>query len=250
MISKILSKKLLLSGCTALLVSGVLPGISQAQDRLPRDNGIFTYHTMPRYRPSESHPLRVLAYGIHPIGWVMRETLTRPLSYLASSSETTRSVMGYREPYDFREPECFSPDSSIPDCRSILPFNYMNAEVDDVVAVERHVYFPDVNFDFDKSALNKLGKGRVRQIADLLQESGGVQVVLEGHTDYLGSDKYNDKLGMDRAESVRAELVRLGIDAAALSTVTFGKSKPLIDDKSDWARAVNRRVEVHLDDDK
>lgn len=251
MISTIFSKKLLISGCAALLVSGVLPGFASAQDRLPRDNGIFTYHTMPRYRSSESHPLRVLAYGVHPVGWILREGVTRPLSYLASSTEFTRSFMGYREPYDFREPECFSPDSSVPDCRSILPFNYMNADVvTDVVAVERHVYFPDVNFDFDVRTLNKLGKGRVQQIANLLKESAGVHVVLEGHTDYIGSDEYNDKLGMDRAEAVRTELVAHGIDSATLSTVTFGKSKPLIDEQTDAARAVNRRVEVNLDEDR
>src|SRR5690606_35036233 len=107
-----------------LVVAVVVPSFASAQDLLPRDNGMATYHTSPRYRESESHPLRVISYVVHPIGWALREVIFRPLSYFASSTETTRSVMGYREPFDFRETECFSPDDSIPDCRSMLPFNY------------------------------------------------------------------------------------------------------------------------------
>ena len=85
---------------TASVVSGFAvfsfntPQSAFAQDVLPADNGIYTYHTTPRYRDSESHPLRLLAYVVHPIGWVAREVFFRPLSYFASSTETTRSVMG------------------------------------------------------------------------------------------------------------------------------------------------------------
>lgn len=254
-------KRLLKISLFVLVFGSLVPAGLNAQDRLPRDNGLATYHTEPRYRESESHPLRVLTYALHPIGWVAREVLFRPLSYFAASSETTRSVMGYREPYDWRKPECFSADSSVPDCRSILPFNYdavgddidVDLEGDDLAAVssevERHVYFPDVNFDFDVRKLNDLGEGRTHQIAQLLSSAPGVHVVLEGHADFLGTEAYNEKLGMDRAEAVRKELVNLGVSGQMLSTVTFGKSKPVFGDKTDWARAVNRRVEIHLDSD-
>lgn len=235
-------------------LAGLLPVVfstAEAQEYLPDDNGLATYHTAPRYRESESHPLRVAAYILHPIGWVAREVLFRPLSYFASSTETTRSVMGYREPFDYRRPECFSADSSVPDCRSIVPFNYDTAEVDDTAAVisepQRQVYFPDINFDFDKRILNDLGKGKARQVADLLKSSPGLKVVLQGHADYKGSDAYNEKLGMDRAEAVRGELVSLGVSADSLSTVTFGESQPIFSEQEDWARAVNRRVEVQAD---
>ena len=50
-----------------------------AQDQLPYDNGLATYHTAPRYRESESHPLRIVAYALHPIGWALREGVFRPL---------------------------------------------------------------------------------------------------------------------------------------------------------------------------
>lgn len=226
---------------------------SVAQEVLPRDNSLATYHTFPRYNIAESHPVRLIGYALHPIGWVAREGLFRPLSYFVSSSEVRRSVFGYREPYDYREPECFSPDSAVPDCRTLIPFDYDSAGEEELVEadpamgkVERHVYFPDVNFDFDVRKLNDLGQGRTRQVAQLLKESPGVHVVLEGHADYLGTDDYNNKLGMDRAEAVRQELVSLGVSSEQVSTVTFGKSKPIFGEEADWARAVNRRVEVHV----
>lgn len=247
------------SFCRQILVVGlalfVIADVVCAQDRLPPDNGLATYHTAPRYRDSESHPLRILGYILHPIGWVAREVIFRPLSYFASSSETRKSVMGYREPYDYRQPECFSADDSVPDCRSTAPFNYDVVPIEEpqVVALEeivepvRQVYFPDVNFQFNKADLTDLGKGRTFQIAQLLEREPGLRIVLEGHADYIGNNEYNETLGMSRAQMVRNELVSNGISSERLSTVTFGKTQPALDQKTDWARAVNRRVEVHAE---
>ena len=237
-----------------LLLVVFVPAITMAQDQLPYDNGLATYHTTPRYRESESHPLRILGYIVHPIGWVAREVIFRPLSYFASSSETRKSVMGYREPFDFRQPECFSADDSVPDCRTIMPFNYDSqpTESDDAAKVvgepAQQVYFPNVNFDFDSRKLNALGKGRAKQVAEMLKTAPTVKVVLQGHADYIGSDAYNEKLGMDRADAVRQELIGLGVAADRLSAVSFGETQPLFAEQEDWARAINRRVEVHSDD--
>jgi outer membrane protein OmpA-like peptidoglycan-associated protein len=220
-----------------------------AQDLLPADNGLEDYHTAPRWRESEEHPLRIAAYILHPIGWVAREVLFRPLSYFASSTEKTRSVMGFREPFDYRQPECFSSDDSVPDCRTIMPFSYDKPDAaSETIVNTSAVYFPNVNFDFNKRALNTLGKGKVAQITDLLKKDGSVKVVLQGHADYIGAEKFNEKLGMDRAEAVRSALIASGIAADRLSAVTFGESQPLINEKTDAARAVNRRVEVHVDE--
>lgn len=81
--------------------------IASAQDLMPRENSPFTYHRYPRYRPSESHPVRTLAYLMHPIGWVINEAIYRPMSSFMGSTEFNRSFFGFREPYDYREPECF-----------------------------------------------------------------------------------------------------------------------------------------------
>lgn len=223
---------------------------SLAQESYPEDNTLTNYHPAPAYRESESHPLRILSYIIHPIGWVLREGITRPLSYFASSSEETRSVMGWRDQYDYRQPECFSADTSTPDCRKTMPFNYNSEE--DASADEgsyseasHAIMFPDVNFDYDKSSLTELGEGQVRRIAQyLMTNSQGVKVVLEGHADARGSSEYNQKLADQRAESVRQELVKVGVPSERLTTVSFGNSKPVFADQTGWAYAVNRRVSV------
>ncbi len=242
--------------CTGLLFSGsVAPMRAEAQDRLPRDNGIFDYHQEPRYRESESHPFRLAAYVLHPIGWVAREVIVRPLSYFAGSTETRKSVMGFREPYDFREPTCFSADDSVPDCRSITPFDYASVtpSFDENVesGIDRiEVSFANVNFEFDKSSLSTKGKAQVADIAERIKagEVGeGVSIVLEGHADKIGTEDYNMVLGKKRAEAVKAGLALKGISMDRLKTVSFGESRPVIDEETPAAYAANRRVEVHID---
>jgi len=113
---------------------------------------------------------------------------------------------------------------------------------DRVIQVEK-VAFPDINFEFDKATLTDVGKGHVYLIAQKLKEGKNVKVEIQGHTDYIGTEDYNKKLGMNRAETVKAELIRLGVDPSRISTVSFGEDKPLIDMQTPWARAVNRRAE-------
>jgi len=55
----------------------------------------------------------------------------------------------------------------------------------------------------------------------MLDKEPGLKIVLEGHTDYKGTHTYNEKLGMDRAEAVRKELIALGVPADRLATVTL-----------------------------
>lgn len=219
--------------------------ILSAEEYLPFDNGA-TYHNLPRYRASEEHPIRWAAYAVHPIGWLARELVVRPLDYAVSSTKFTRSFFGFREQADYRQPFCFSGDNAIPDCRSIPPYNYMgNARA--VEATQQQVVFPDVNFDFDVRSLNEMGKAKVKEIAELLEKEAALVVVLEGHTDSVGTDAYNNTLGLDRAESVRKELAALGVAPERLSTVTFGETRPKINEENPAAFAANRRVEVHQD---
>jgi len=149
-----------------VLVTLGLASASSAQDLLPEDNGIFGYHQAPRYRDSESHPLRFAAYIAHPAGWIAREVVFRPFSAFAGSTRFTRSFFGFREPYDFREQLCFYGADIVPDCRDLPPMNALavaptgEEEVEEaaMAAGERQVFMPDVNFQFDKSALTDLGR--------------------------------------------------------------------------------------------
>lgn len=237
------------------LTEPLVAGTASAQDLLPRDNGIFTYHTSPRYRESESHPLRTVAYILHPVGWVLREGIYRPFSSFAASTRFTRSFFGFREPFDYREPECFFDSDKVPDCRTISPYNSLGekngtdgAGKENGVGTERQVYFPDIAFDFNKSTLNNLGSARVRQVAQLLSSVPNLKIVVEGHTDYIGSDEYNMKLGQRRAETVLKELTELGVDPSRLSPISYGEGRPLFTEETDWARAANRRVQFSVGD--
>ena len=247
--------KLTYSLVLALCMSVCFSSISMAQEDLPRDNGIYDYHKAPNYRESESHPLRTLAYILHPIGWIFREGVYRPMSYGISSTPFTRSFFGYREPFDYREALCFG-DTGIPNCRQHPPFNSIGKNAGDgaensvtdssskEASFVQQVCFPDVAFQFDKSDLTALGKGRVRQIASLLASDPELKVTVEGHADPKGSEQYNQALGIKRSQKVRDELVELGIDPARLVTISMGESQPVFTEQDDWANAVNRRVKV------
>ena len=197
-----------------------------AQDALPKDNGTVKYYTEPRYRESESHPLRIAAYILHPIGWVLREGIIRPIDYLISSSETSRSVFGYREPFDYRDSSsCFNTYTDYSDCNKIPPYNYNKGSRIELGHNDTH----EQNYAYNKNSC----------------ENGGCNAtaVREIYVPDVNFD-YNKQLGMDRAKAVRDELVSLGVPADRISTVSFGKTRPVLSDNDAPSRAVNRRVEV------
>lgn len=126
MVNKSFSKYLRLSTLLlfAFLILGACIQSSQAQERLPLDNSFEEYHPAPRYRESESHPLRIFAYAFHPVGWFAREILFRPFSYFVSSNPKRASIFGYRDPHDIRRSKCFSNGDNIPSCKQLDVENY------------------------------------------------------------------------------------------------------------------------------
>lgn len=118
-------------------------------------------------------------------------------------------------------------------------------EVPKIVEVEK-VVFPGIAFRFDSAELTDLGKGKAYLVAQKLKESSDIVVAVEGHADFIGTEEYNQRLGFHRAESVMKELAQLGIDPGQMSLASLGESKPVAEQKTDWARAVNRRVEFKI----
>lgn len=97
-------------------------GFLVSQESLPRDrHWDNSYHPYPDYRESEGHPLRIVSYLLHPVGWVLREGITRPISYFASKTQMSRSVTGFRFDGDFAYNSCFTTASSL-NCRELQPF--------------------------------------------------------------------------------------------------------------------------------
>jgi peptidoglycan-associated lipoprotein len=99
-----------------------------------------------------------------------------------------------------------------------------------------------INFEFDKSTLSLAEKNKLAQNSMWIKNHPQYRIVIEGHTDQLGSNEYNLSLGERRAKFVRESLIKLGIAADRLSVTSFGEEKLLTQDESEQGRAQNRRA--------
>ncbi|UVH50403.1 OmpA family protein [Pseudomonas sp. CBSPBW29] len=116
------------------------------------------------------------------------------------------------------------------------------APVAQVVRVEL-----DVKFDFDKSVVKPNSYGDVKNLADFMKQYPQTTTVVEGHTDSVGPDAYNQKLSQRRADAVKQVLVKDGIAPNRVSSVGYGKSRPVADNATEAGRAINRRVEASVE---
>ena len=103
-----------------------------------------------------------------------------------------------------------------------------------------------VNFDFNKATLRPESFPILSNAAEILLTHPGVSVDIVGHTDQVGSDKYNDKLSLQRAESVKKYLIAKGVYASRLSTVGKGKRELLFKENDPTSRLYNRRIEFRV----
>jgi outer membrane protein OmpA-like peptidoglycan-associated protein len=103
-----------------------------------------------------------------------------------------------------------------------------------------------VNFDFNKATLRPEAFPILNSAAEILLTHPGVSVDIVGHTDQVGSDKYNDKLSLQRSESVKKYLIAKGVDAGRLNTVGKGKRELLFKEKDPTSRLYNRRIEFRV----
>jgi outer membrane protein OmpA-like peptidoglycan-associated protein len=108
----------------------------------------------------------------------------------------------------------------------------------------------DVLFDTGKATLKSGAREKLSKLAGiLLAYPGTLTIEIEGHTDSTGSDELNNKLSLNRAESVRDYLVQSSVKGDRIKSVQgFGKSKPIASNDSSAGRQMNRRVEVVIDD--
>ncbi|MBI5591930.1 MAG: OmpA family protein [Deltaproteobacteria bacterium] len=106
-----------------------------------------------------------------------------------------------------------------------------------------------VHFDFDKQNIKKIYVPVLDQHVAYLNEHPSSPVLVEGHTDYMGSDAYNQKLSERRANAVRDYLIQKGISSSRIQVMGYGEHRPIADNKTAEGRAMNRRsgLEVTLE---
>ncbi len=111
---------------------------------------------------------------------------------------------------------------------------------------EKVTFASDVLFDFDKSVVKPEGKAKLDDLSTKVRGVNLEVVIAIGHADSIGSDAYNQKLSVRRAESVKAYLVSKGIEANRIYTEGKGEKQPVADNRTREGRAKNRRVEIEV----
>ena len=102
----------------------------------------------------------------------------------------------------------------------------------------------DVMFDTGRSELKSGGMRKIDQLAQFLTEHPDRRVQIDGFTDSVGGDAYNEELSQRRADAVKAALVSRNVDPGRISTEGYGKAYPVASNSDSGGRQLNRRVEV------
>ncbi|WP_085315807.1 OmpA family protein [Derxia lacustris] len=112
------------------------------------------------------------------------------------------------------------------------------------------VTFGDLLFAFNSAALAPSAAPRIDKLAEFLNENPQRKISVEGYTDSIGSDSYNQQLSQRRAEAIKQALLLKGIAADRVMTQGLGESYPVADNATADGRAMNRRVEVVIGDEQ
>jgi outer membrane protein OmpA-like peptidoglycan-associated protein len=106
------------------------------------------------------------------------------------------------------------------------------------------VSMPDVLFDFNKYTLKPEAREKLAKVSGILLGFPNLKLQVEGYTDSIGSEEYNQKLSEERAGSVRQYLVSQSVQDSNVTAAGFGKTHPVADNSTNAGRAQNRRVEL------
>jgi outer membrane protein OmpA-like peptidoglycan-associated protein len=111
------------------------------------------------------------------------------------------------------------------------------------------VNISDVLFDFNSATLKPGARERLARVSGILLGTPGLKIAIEGHTDSVGSDSYNQGLSERRANSVREYMASQGLQQGIVGTSGFGESKPVASNDTASGRQQNRRVELVVSGD-
>jgi OOP family OmpA-OmpF porin len=109
------------------------------------------------------------------------------------------------------------------------------------------ISLPPVLFDFDAHTLDQTSAERLEEIALFLRRQSRIsRIVLSGHADIIAGEEYNENLAWRRAETVRNQLLELGVPPRLLHITARGQSDPVDHNENSAGRARNRRVEIYV----
>jgi OOP family OmpA-OmpF porin len=100
-----------------------------------------------------------------------------------------------------------------------------------------------INFDVDKSTIRPESMGTLNMIVQVMKDNADIKFEVDGHTDNTGTAAHNLTLSKQRADAVKDQLVKMGIDGSRLTTKGLGDTKPISDNTTPEGKANNRRVE-------
>jgi OOP family OmpA-OmpF porin len=113
-------------------------------------------------------------------------------------------------------------------------------------AATKVTYAADAFFDFDKAVVKPAGKAKLDDLISKVKAINLEVIIAVGHTDSVGSEAYNQKLSVRRAEAVKAYLVTKGIEKNRIYTEGKGEKQPVASNKTAEGRTKNRRVEIEV----
>ncbi|MES0873063.1 OmpA family protein [Sinimarinibacterium thermocellulolyticum] len=139
------------------------------------------------------------------------------------------------------------PDGCAPegDCRKPRPGERVDERG---CALEGRFILRGVNFEFDSDRLTPEARLILNDVAGTLKAYPNINVDVEGHTDWIGTEAYNLGLSERRANAVKRYLVDQGVPASRMQPVGYGESQPIASNETEEGRSLNRRVELKVRD--
>lgn len=125
------------------------------------------------------------------------------------------------------------------------PTVQLPAPVNRAVAI-KSTFAADTFFDFDRAEIRAEGRAKLQELVAQLKRYNVEVVIVVGHTDSVGTDAYNMKLGDRRAQAVKNFLVAQGMQNSRIYTESKGEKQPVADNRTRDGRAKNRRVEIEV----
>ncbi|NTW64245.1 MAG: OmpA family protein [Chlorobiaceae bacterium] len=122
--------------------------------------------------------------------------------------------------------------------------NVEGAEVERIGEGIRVVFDSGILFSTGSSAITATSRANIEKLAGILAKYDDTNLIIEGHTDSVGSDSMNQTLSENRAQSVENLLKAYGVSSSRLSAIGYGESRPVASNETESGRRLNRRVEV------